>query len=319
VLRAEAIGLYPATSAMTVNLRRVAASAADAADSLRLRVFYSTEVGDSLASSLLGGSITNPTNRSFLVTDVILTCDGYANCFNSDPSTQTGSDSAFTDCDAATGGVQAWTRLASNLVALCDVADFTLGAYEVRQFVVAFNVPAPAVSVATISLTAVLGNGDVAQVSPPWNVRHSSTTTPGALTVLARSGGDDVAALGSSAPLVDERQTFTFRATNRGATSTPTRYFIEFTVPAGWSNLNATAGSTTTSVAIRQPTETEPGFVQFAQTGTFTAGATRDYDLTVTPSAGASDGALQTITVRTDATASTQHFNSNYGFTLRFT
>ena len=71
-------------------------------------------IGDSLIATLLGGSVVNPTNLSLLVRDFILVCSGFANCFNSNPLTQTGSDTAFTDCNPSIAGNQAWTRAASN-------------------------------------------------------------------------------------------------------------------------------------------------------------------------------------------------------------
>lgn len=317
VLTAYGRGVVPGSAVIPVNLRLTAARTGATADSIVARVYYTTDVGDSLAGVIVAGSIANPTNRSFTLTSMVLTSTGITNIFASPANGA--SDTDLLDCDSATGGTQAPTVMSGGAQLGCNFADFTLGPYEVRQFVWTHTTPnLGAATSGQLGLTVFLGNGDPAVLSPPFNYHHTGAATPGGFTLVLRSGANDVGALGTSTALSAGSQSFTWRLNSKGATSTPTRLFVEFEIPAGWRNVNVTAPNTATTVAIRQPTGERAGFVQFASATAFTTATNFDMTITATPPAFASGGAIDYITARTDATASAQHYNSNYAFPLRF-
>lgn len=274
VLLAAAQNVTPGSAVVSVTARgSLEPQRGDSVDSVVSNVIYVAEQ-DRGEAAIIGMNVLNPTGNTFTVGSV---------SFSTSPSLGTGGDAFFQGTLATGAGSDAafsctWSGSGTN-TATCDMADFTLGAYGMAQVMLTFstsNRGTDGHTVVTGTVTYASPSG--ATTTGTWNVRHEgSPNNAFHVEILALSGSGGTERAGFQGVTGGSANDFHFRFDLLQDAGT---LHTKFYVPAGWRDVSVPSQSAldTNTASVRQPTQTEPGWVLFGSIA-----GDRDFHFRATP------------------------------------
>lgn len=312
LLSASAQGVLPATTMVKVTDRGTVASAGDAPASLLVHLNTGNAWNQNRPLQRMSLGLVNPTPSDMTIGTLRLQAVAYGNATGINPFATLSSSGDFA-C--------AWTvaTVGATTTATCALAaPLALPAYDMRQTVIVFSPPNTGVTTSGWHASAQ------AVVTLPTPATVSSVPT---VVRFVSSTGENVNFLGLSAPGGTEQGDFT--ATGGTENAFTVRWFVpanpsssfstatRIYVPAGWKNVNVptTPSLGNFGVGVRQPTETEAGWITITQVHPGSANTGRDlsFRATLPPAPADGKGAVPLFTVEVTSDAGTISFVNHLG------